>query len=195
MRNDLLARVASGDATALGEMYDQWSDALHALVLRVVRHETDAEVIVEAVFWHVWLHAKHYRIDLGSPCTWLLALARQKALDAVHATSAVINERPAARVQFGRAEWNEAFFDLNPAQRARRVMAALQALAEIEREALELSYFAGLDYTQVSRQLSIPIRSATLRVRFALCNLRDALETAQPSDVASHAMSRPVSMA
>ncbi|MBC7841598.1 MAG: hypothetical protein H7099_04775 [Gemmatimonadaceae bacterium] len=195
MTTDLLARVAGGDATALGEMYDLWSDAVHALALRIVRHESDAEVIVEAVFWHVWLYARHYHSNLGSPCTWLLALTRQKALDSLQENSAVPEKRAATRVQFGRTEWNEAFFDLNPTQRAGHVIAALRELAEIEREALELTYFAGLDYAQVSHQLSIPISSATLRVRFALCNVRDALKTARPSDVSGQSMVRPASVA
>ena len=42
-------RAARGDESALGTMCDHWGDAVHALVVRILRHESDVEALVEAV--------------------------------------------------------------------------------------------------------------------------------------------------
>ena len=74
----IIRRMAQGDESALGALYDRWSDGVHALVVRIVRDEAEAEEVVEAVFWQGWQQAGRYTGDRGTPGAWLLSVAMNR---------------------------------------------------------------------------------------------------------------------
>ena len=96
VRDELLvARLASGDASAIGALFDTWCDTVYTLVARLVGATHDAEIIVEAVFVHASCRAATYRRERGTPCAWLLAIARAQVSASVLGESARGNDRAA----------------------------------------------------------------------------------------------------
>ena len=81
----LLQRMAEGDEQALGTFYDRWSALVHGVVLRILRQRDDVEDTVEEVFWQAWRQAGRYEPSRGAVQTWLLTIARSRALDRVRA--------------------------------------------------------------------------------------------------------------
>src|SRR5438094_8100543 len=76
-----VARIASGDESALAALYDRWVGIVHALALRIVGDADDADDVVEETFWQVWRRATSYEETRGGVSTWLLIIARARALD------------------------------------------------------------------------------------------------------------------
>ena len=79
----LIARLASRDQSALGALFDRFSDEVHAVVVRIVGNESEAEKVVEEVFWKAWERSGAYERNRFSPCVWMRELARQQSSDAL----------------------------------------------------------------------------------------------------------------
>jgi RNA polymerase sigma-70 factor (ECF subfamily) len=88
----VLRRVASGDQSALGVLYDRHSSLLLALGLRIVRARREAEDVLHDVFIELWRHAGDYQPERGSVKSWMLLRMRSRCLDRVrsHGYSRVV---------------------------------------------------------------------------------------------------------
>jgi DNA-directed RNA polymerase specialized sigma24 family protein len=75
----LINRLAQGDPSALGEIYDRYAGIVHALALRMLRDAGDAEDLVQAVFLQARREAARYDLRGGPPMAWLCAMARELA--------------------------------------------------------------------------------------------------------------------
>ena len=79
----LLRRMAEGDEQALGVLYDRWNAIVHGVVARMLRQPDDVEDVVEEAFWQAWRQASRFDPTRGAVQTWLLTIARSRALDRV----------------------------------------------------------------------------------------------------------------
>jgi RNA polymerase sigma-70 factor, ECF subfamily len=173
----LVGRMAGGDESALGALYDRWADTVHALVVRIVREEAEAEEVVEAVFWQAWQQAARYTSDRGAPGAWLLAMARSRSLDRLRALRRRRDEQPADDSIFdSQPAAGDPLSELDASERAARVVSALQALPDEQREVLELAYFEGLSQSEIADRLALPLGTVKTRARLALRKLRDRLD-------------------
>jgi RNA polymerase sigma factor (sigma-70 family) len=77
----LLQQIARAETQALGELYDRYGRLIYSLVVRVVGEGQTAEEITQDVFLQVWRRAHTYQPDLGRPVTWLVSIARNRAID------------------------------------------------------------------------------------------------------------------
>src|SRR6184192_2644853 len=76
-----MSRVAGGDADALGELYDRYGRVVFGLIYRMLGSPESAEEVAQNAFHSVWRQARGYRPERGSVRTWLLAIARNAAID------------------------------------------------------------------------------------------------------------------
>ena len=83
----LLAAVARRDEEAFGQLYDRYSPTLFAVCLRILRRPHDAQAVLSDVFWEVWHHAERFNPNRGSARTYLVMLARSRAIDRLRAES------------------------------------------------------------------------------------------------------------
>ena len=79
---DLVRQVVQGDGPALAELYDRYGDSAMRIAGSVCRDRTRAEDAVQDAFISVWRGAASYRPDRGGVSTWLLQIARNRAIDA-----------------------------------------------------------------------------------------------------------------
>src|SRR5437879_5036138 len=78
---ELVARMGAGDEWALGALYDRWSPVVHALACRILEDRDEAEDVVEDTFWQLWRQASSFDATRGGVSTWVLTVARTRALD------------------------------------------------------------------------------------------------------------------
>ena len=79
-------RVAAGDRGALKTVYDASSAKLFGVVLRILADRAEAEDVLQDVYLTVWRKAGAFDPERGvSPITWLVALARNRAIDRLRA--------------------------------------------------------------------------------------------------------------
>src|SRR6266550_764305 len=78
---ELLHAVALGDEAALARLYDAYRVILFGLLVRILNSREEAEDILQDVFIQVWRRAKDFDDKRGRPFTWLVTLARSRAID------------------------------------------------------------------------------------------------------------------
>ena len=175
----LLRRMAEGDEQALGAFYDRWQPLVHGVVLRILRQRDDVADVVEEAFWQAWRQAGRYETGRGSVQTWILTIARSRALDKVRALKR-LREEP---IEGGNGDLvvqlaadGDPSMSAEAAERRTFVIAALAELPAEQREALELGYFAGLSQTEIAERTGQPLGTIKTRMRLAMQKLRGRLQ-------------------
>src|SRR5882757_2665387 len=82
-----LVRVASGDRAALRLIYQDTSAKLFGVCLRILKDRGEAEDVLQEVFVTVWRRAASFDPGRASPITWMVAIARNRAIDRLRATA------------------------------------------------------------------------------------------------------------
>ena len=170
--------MADGDPDALATIYDRHSGAVFGVVTRVLQDQSEAADVTQEVFAEAWTQAKRYDAARGPVASWLLLIARRRAIDRLrsrHPTSAAAPDGRGPTV-FDLPDSALAVEHGTPAaQSAARLAAALTALPTGQREAIELAYFEGLSQTQIAERLDQPVGAIKTSVRAGLLALREAL--------------------
>jgi RNA polymerase sigma-70 factor, ECF subfamily len=172
----LVALVARGDEDALAELYDRVGRIAYGLALRILRDERHAEDAVQEAFLQVWRSAATFRPERAKASTWVLTLVHRRAVDLVRreerrqadplpddASAAV-----AATEQTDEAAWLR--FERE------RVQTALKQLPDLQREALELSYYGGFSQSELAERLGVPLGTIKSRMSSGLARLRELLD-------------------
>jgi RNA polymerase sigma-70 factor (ECF subfamily) len=81
-----LARIPGGDRAALQTVYRLTSAKLFGVALRILGERSEAEDVLQEVYLAVWRKAGDFDADRVSPMTWLIAIARNRAIDRLRAT-------------------------------------------------------------------------------------------------------------
>lgn len=175
----LLQRMAAGDEQALGTFYDRWQPLVHGVVLRILRQPDDVEDVVEEAFWQAWRQAARYETGRGSVQTWLLTIARSRALDRARAVTR-LREDPivgeSGELVVHLAADGDPSMNAEATERRSIVLAALADLPTEQREALELGYFGGLSQTEIAERTGQPLGTVKTRMRLAMQKLKSRLQ-------------------
>ena len=175
----LVRRMAEGDDQALGVLYDRWYAVVAGVVSRMLRQAEDVEDVVEETFWQAWRQASRFDRTRGAVQTWLLTIARSRALDRVRALRRRREEplesddgQPVVQ----QAAETDPGLDAEASERRRIVGAALTGLPAEQREALELGYYGGLSQTEIAERTGQPLGTVKTRMRLAMQKLRSQLQ-------------------
>lgn len=181
---DLVARMQSGDERALGAFYDRWFPVVHAVVSRMLKSSADVEDVVEETFWQVWRQAGRFSGDRGSVQTWVLTIARSRALDRLRAVrrrreesieAEDVDDVVTSMAAPVATPPPDPSIEVEHGERRGHVLAALGALPNEQRQALELAYFGGLSQTEIAEHTGQPLGTVKTRMRLALQKLRERL--------------------
>jgi len=171
----LLVRLQRRDPQALAELYDSYGGIVFRLILRMVRDTGAAEDLVQETFLRVWNRAGGFDAERGAVGPWLLAVARNRAIDHLRYR----DRRPESNIDLNETEHPALFADLrtNPHyfELTRHVNRALAQLAPPQREAIELAYFEGLSQTEIAARMDQPLGTVKTWMRRALQQMREAL--------------------
>lgn len=171
----LLCRVAQRDVDAFTAFYDNTRARVFGLVTRVLRDPGYSEETTQDVYLQVWRNASNYDPNAGSPISWLMTLAHRRAVDRVRSEQAASQRESrygAANVDLPADRVAEAVIDLDE---RRQVTECLGSLTDAQRECIQLAYYEGLTYSQVSDRLSANLATIKSRMRDAIRGLRRCL--------------------
>jgi RNA polymerase sigma-70 factor (ECF subfamily) len=168
--------AAGGEEHAFARLYDESSRLVYSIAYRVLGNAADAEEVTADVYAQVWRSARDYSAERGSPSTWLVMLARSRALDRLRSRdSRRQRETPLDEASTARSldEPPEQVVALN--QQRSIVRSAMASLAPEQREAIELSFFAGLTHSELAERLGAPLGTVKTRIRLGMIKLRQSL--------------------
>src|SRR5258707_91950 len=77
----LLAAVANGDRPAFERLYAATSANLYGVVLRILHRRDLADEVMQETYLRVWNNAGRFDPARASPITWMVAIARNRAID------------------------------------------------------------------------------------------------------------------
>jgi RNA polymerase sigma-70 factor (ECF subfamily) len=174
----LLRRVAQRDVEAFAAFYDHTRARVFGLVTRVLRDPGYSEETTQEIYLQVWHNAEGYNPSAGSPLAWLMTLAHRRAVDRVRSEQASTQRESrygAANVEIAADRVAEVVISRDE---RRQVAECLGSLTDPQRECIQLAYYEGLTYVQVSERLSANLATIKSRMRDAIRGLRKCLGAA-----------------
>ena len=171
---DLLKQIASGGKEAFAALYQRYAPRVFGLVLTLMKDRTEAEDVLQEVMWEVWRKADRYEPQTGSVPTWILMIARSRAVDSL---------RRSGRFRRLMAEVGP---EQTAGERAGTEMASegggedslLQALKELppeQRTAIHLAYARGLSRQQIAETTGVPVGTVKTRISLGVKRLSESL--------------------
>ena len=175
----LAERLKRREPQAMTELYDRYGRLAYSLTYRIVRDVGMAEDLVQETFLRVWNRTQGFDVERGALGPWLLAVARNCAIDYLRSSSGRMSR---SAVEMQEAEHPSSFTNFDAevlsAERVRHVRSALDKLNENQRHVIELAYFEGLSQTEMAERMGQPLGTVKTWVRTALKNLREELGAA-----------------
>ena len=182
----LIAAAATGDQRAFAEVYQRTHTHLFGVAVRILGQGQAAEDALQEAYVSIWKNAAGYRSDMGGqaiqPMTWLIAIVRNKALDAFRARS---RRRESALPESGDADDEDIVASVNRAPSAMhlfeqaaeslRISACMETLDGSHRQSLALAYYQGLSHSEVAAQMGAPLGSVKAWIRRGLDKLKNCL--------------------
>lgn len=169
-------RMATGDASALGELYDAHARSVYSLALRILGDSSDAEEVVQDVFTQAWRQAARYDPRRATIIGWLLMMTRSRSLDRLRARHARPDRTIATPLPDLASADPGQEADALTAEDVERVRVALNRLGDAARAPIELAYYEGLSQSAIAERLGQPLGTVKTRMRTALSQLRDWLQ-------------------
>jgi RNA polymerase sigma-70 factor (ECF subfamily) len=178
----LIRRIAEGDQLAMRTLFGRHRVPLYRWLLRLVGDEALAEDLLSDVFLDVWRQAAAFEAR-SSVSTWLLAIARYKALSARRRrTDVELDETIASRVA-DPADDPEVV--LQKKNRAELLRHSLARLSPEHGEVIDLVYFHGKSVKEVAEIVGIATATVKTRMFYARKKLADSLQRPREARLAS----------
>jgi RNA polymerase sigma-70 factor (ECF subfamily) len=169
----LLARIANGDSLAMQALFVRQRTPVYRWLLRLVGNESLAEDLLNEVFLDVWRHARRFEFR-SSVSTWLMAIARNKALSARRRrTDAELDERIECTVA---DPADNPQVVLEKKQRGELLRQALISLSPKHREIIDLVYYHEKSIDEVAQILGVPSATVKTRMLYARQRLAESIK-------------------
>jgi len=171
----LIGRLATGDKVAMQVLFARHHVRVYRFVLRLVRDQTQAEDLISEVFLDVWRQAGRFEAR-SAVSTWLLAIARYKALSALRRRpDEELDEETAAAIEDPGDDPETALEKKDKGEILRK---CLTALSPEHREIIDLVYYHEKSVEEVAEIVGIPENTVKTRMFYARKRLAELLKAA-----------------
>jgi RNA polymerase sigma-70 factor (ECF subfamily) len=167
----LLAGLASGDAEAAAAFVRRFQRRVYGLAVTMLRDAVVAEEVAQDTFVRAWRHAATYDARRGRVPTWLLAIARNLAIDRARMRSPTPVDPDVIASELDLAHVDSPI-DVGERDRLRR---AIASLPDEQRRALVLATYAGRTAREIAELDGVPLGTVKTRIRSAMLKLRESL--------------------
>jgi len=173
-----MRRVQANDPRAFGELYDRHAARAWSVARAVCHDANRAEDAVQEAFLAIWRSHGSYQSERGSVQGWLMAVVRNRAIDATRRESACHRPPLAYHEDMGEVPAAGSTPDEVIARsEADALRGRLAHLPGAQAQVIALAYYGGLSHAEIAARLSLPPGTVKGRMRLGLQKLRDQLET------------------
>ncbi|MCU0340454.1 MAG: sigma-70 family RNA polymerase sigma factor [Spirosomaceae bacterium] len=163
---ELIELLRRQDRKAFNYLYDNYSDAIYGIVLKVVHTEEVAQDLMQDIFVKIWKNITQYDGSKGRLFTWMLNVARNSAIDYLRI------KRPEIQ------DIDTAVYLVEGGQKAHddwttpELQEIVSRLRPEQQKLIEMVYWGGYTHEETAKQLDMPLGTVKTRVRGALQDLR-----------------------
>jgi RNA polymerase sigma-70 factor (ECF subfamily) len=169
----LIEKIAGGDRLAMQVLFARHHVRVYRFVLRLVRNEATAEDLISEVFLDVWRQAGKFE-GRSAVSTWLLGIARYKALSALRKRpEEALDEETAAQIE---DQADDPEVALAKKDKGAVLRQCLTALSNEHREIIDLVYYHEKSVEEVARIVGIPEATVKTRMFYARKKLSELLK-------------------
>ena len=172
---DLLMRIAARDQGAFAQLYDMLSARVFGLILRVLVNRAHSEEVLQEVFLEVWQSAASFAPNKGQGRTWIMTIAHRRAVDRVRSAQSSTERDEKAGLRELSTPQEDVAEQVELRIESRRVARALDALTDVQREALTLAYFGGYSQSEIAALTGAALGTIKTRMRDGLSRLRQEM--------------------
>jgi RNA polymerase sigma-70 factor (ECF subfamily) len=178
---ELMQRVAGYDSKALEALYNRYSSILYTVIKKIVTDEKTAGDVLTDVFVIIWRKINYFDFNTKNVYTWLITLARNKAVDTLKRTREDENpedytEAYENKYVIPRLSHEIDVLDLKTALGIKgSVEKALNKLTDAQQYVIYLAYYEGLTEQEIASRLNIPLQTVKSKIKIALTNLKENL--------------------
>ena len=170
---DLILRCAGQDRAAFRALYAKWSARLHGVALRITRDPALAADATHDAFVQLWQQAARYDPKLGEAGSWLMSLARYRALDLVRRRG---RERLGHEPAHDQADHSpDPLASLLAAADGGALHRCLETLETDRRRLIVLAFVEGYSHSQLAALLAAPVGTVKSWIRRSLIGLKECL--------------------
>ena len=171
----LIGRIANGDRLAMQVLYARYHVRVFRFVVRMVRDATVAEDLISEVFLDVWRQAGRFE-GRSTVSTWMLAIARFKALSALRRRlDGELDEETASAIE---DPTDDPEIALEKKDKSAVIRKCLVGLSAEHREIIDLVYYHEKSVGEVAEIVGIPENTVKTRMFYARKRLSELLKAA-----------------
>jgi RNA polymerase sigma factor (sigma-70 family) len=166
--DELAEHLHAGDEGALRAAYDRYGGAVLYLAQRLLGNRADAEDVTQLTFVAAWAGRDTFDPQRGTMLSWLLGIARRKAIDRLRSAARDHRIAETIQAQLPPEGWQ------TPERIIDRLVVAdeLAQLPRDQRRTLELAFFDDLSHPQIAAVTGLPLGTVKSHIRRGLANLR-----------------------
>jgi RNA polymerase sigma-70 factor (ECF subfamily) len=172
----LLSAVAKHDATAFARLYDATRAKLYGVLLRILGRPELADEVMQETYLKVWNMAGHFDPAAGSPITWMVAMARNRAIDIMRKKGETSIEEEPAALEVA-AETPTPLARREMTEELKRLLICLGKLDPEKQRIVLLAYYSGWSRDQLAKKLDIPVNTIKTWLRRSLIDIRGCMGT------------------
>ena len=170
----LLGAVAKGDETAFEHLYDETRAKLYGVRLRILGRPELAEEVMQETYLKVWKMADQFDPAIASPITWMVAIARNRAIDIVRKKGEVSIEDEPDALEVA-SEQPAPLARREMTEELKRLLSCLGKLDPEKQRIVLLAYYSGWSRDQLAQKLDIPVNTIKTWLRRSLLEIRECM--------------------
>jgi RNA polymerase sigma-70 factor (ECF subfamily) len=167
IEQEIVKLLKNGDKKAISLLYENYSDTLYGVILKVISDQDLAQDALQETFIKVWKKAKTYDVNKAKLFTWLYRIAYNTAIDKVRSQS----NKQSKEVQIENSNvyklttkgLNEDVLDIKT---------HLKNIDEKYQTVINALFFEGLTQQEASEELDIPLGTIKSRLKIGLRELK-----------------------
>lgn len=165
----IVDRLLRHEREAFEQLYDNYSEAIYGITLKILKDEALAEDALQETFVRIWRKIQTYDPSKGRLFTWMLNIARNISIDMLSASESRKVSKTTSIEDFS--------FDAKGPSTTMQVehiglRELVDKLPPDQKQVIELIYFLGYTQAEVADEFNIPLGTVKSRVRLAMNYLR-----------------------
>ncbi|MGL5166117.1 MAG: sigma-70 family RNA polymerase sigma factor [Afipia sp.] len=170
----LLASVAKGDEAAFESLYAATRAKLFGVVLRILRRQDLTEEVVQEAYVKIWNSAGQFNPALASPITWMVSIARNRAIDVVRKRSEPSIEDESAAMLVA-SDTPDPLARREMTEELKRILECVGQLDPDRQKLVLLAYYNGWSREQLSEKFNTPLNTVKTWLRRSMIDIRECL--------------------